>query len=472
LSLFISKYGAEFAVAALSFAKATIQSYDVAFKSEQEPALKELEIILSEPPKTNEFHIPFTAKDLTFLYQPPLTEEFKQEDCDVWTETHVKLKTGEERHRPENIVGSYAVYHASRKGNEYMTGKAFHIYRPEAVDAKGNRVWADMKIADGEIIISVPQKFLDSAVYPVVVDPTFGYTSIGGSYISGGQPWKTAGLFPLSAAGTLTKITAYIYGTGHAKFAVYSDVVGVPTTRQGGGTDEVTVSGANWYDGNYSSGAPTLTVTSWWLDEISDTNALSWCYDSGGTSVWVAVTYANEPITPFGSYSTRTDLISIYATYTTGGTLQTVTDSLGLSDSVLRHKAVLPISDAVGLAELILRHKTLAVSDGVGASDVARTDKRPLIAADALSLVDAILRNKQFALADTVALADAVSTPSRVLRALDQVGLADGALVNKVLQLTESISLVEVVEVGTGGAAKKTKLFLILGELALQLTGD
>jgi hypothetical protein len=32
--------------------------------------------------------------------------------------------------------------------------------------------------------------------------------------------------------------------------------------------------------------------------------------------------------------------------------------------------------------------------------------------------------------------------------------------------------LVEVVEVGTGGAAKKTKLFLILGELALQLTGD
>ena len=155
-----------------------------------------------------------------------------------------------------------------------------------------------------------------------------------------------------------------------------------------------------------------------------------------------------------------------------GASLKTVADSLGLSDSVLRHKAVLPISDVVGLAELILRHKTLAVSDGVGASDVARTDKSPLIAADALSLVDAILRNKQFALADTVALADAVSTPSRVLRAIDAVGLADGALVNKVLQLTESISLVEVVEVGTGGAAKKTKLFLILGELALQLTGD
>ena len=175
-----------------------------------------------------------------------------------------------------------------------------------------------------------------------------------------------------------------------------------------------------------------------------------------------------------------------------GATLQTVTDSLSLSDAVLRHK-------------------TLAVSDGVGASDAAQIGKNPLIVADALGLVDAILRNKQFALTDTVALAelvdvikglvlkivadsvglqdavlrdkvlalidavsllDAVSTPSRVLRVLDTVGLADGALVNKVLQVSENISLVEVVEVGTGGAAKKTKLFLVLGDVALQLTGD
>jgi len=39
------------------------------------------------------------------------------------------------------------------------------------------------------------------------------------------------------------------------------------------------------------------------------------------------------------------------------------------------------------------------------------------------------------------------------------------------LQITETVSLAEVVQVGAGGA-KKTRLFLILGDLAVQLTGD
>jgi hypothetical protein len=175
-----------------------------------------------------------------------------------------------------------------------------------------------------------------------------------------------------------------------------------------------------------------------------------------------------------------------------GGVLKEVPDSIGLSDSILRHKSLLPISDSVGTA------------------DVARTDKSPLIMADALSLVDAILRNKQFALADTIALAefvdvikglilktvtdsiglsdavrrekllaildtlalvDAANTPFRVLQALDVLGVEDSASINKVLKVAESISLAEVVEVGVGGV-KKTRLFLVLGDLAVQIAGD
>ena len=49
--------------------------------------------------------------------------------------------------------------------------------------------------------------------------------------------------------------------------------------------------------------------------------------------------------------------------------------------------------------------------------------------------------------------------------------LGDNAFVNKTLQVTEAISLDEIVEVGAG-STKKTKLFLILGDLVLQLTGD
>jgi hypothetical protein len=70
-----------------------------------------------------------------------------------------------------------------------------------------------------------------------------------------------------------------------------------------------------------------------------------------------------------------------------------------------------------------------------------------------------------------VSSADLVLTPSRVLRTLEAIGAVDNVAVNKVLQITEAVGLVEIVGVGVGGV-KKTRLFLILGDLAVQLTGD
>jgi hypothetical protein len=88
-----------------------------------------------------------------------------------------------------------------------------------------------------------------------------------------------------------------------------------------------------------------------------------------------------------------------------------------------------------------------------------------------VGLADSVLLNKILAIADSVTLLDSASTPSRVIRALESIVLVDNAFVNKTLQITEAVSLVEVVEVG-GGGAKKTRLFLILGDLAVQLSGN
>jgi hypothetical protein len=66
-------------------------------------------------------------------------------------------------------------------GQNYKTGKLCHIYRPWAEDAKGQRVWCDLTIDADVMTITVPQDFLDSAAYPVLVDPTFGYTTHGAS---------------------------------------------------------------------------------------------------------------------------------------------------------------------------------------------------------------------------------------------------------------------------------------------------
>jgi len=474
----------------------------------------EFELILKTKPQKNSFSLSIQTQNLAFYYQPSLTQEFNIAECFELSETYARLKSGREVFRPEPVVGSYAVYHASKANGIYKNGKAFHIYRPKLTDADGKTAWADLDVdvVNGVLTLTLPQAFLDAAKYPVVVDPTFGYTSIGASTWSDWVNWVGATKFSLSEAGTVTSMTFYNAGSSdNGQVAIYDHDAGNdrPGNRLLIGSIEA-MAGNDWHVFNVPDTA--LSAGTYWLAwGEHDESTAGVRYDSGFSGLTHYISSGGGILPSSWYVDANTDRkISIYATYTTGGTLQTVTDSVGLSDSILRHKAILPITDGVGLADAILRHKTFAVSDSVGASDLARTNKSPLIVADALGLVDVILRNKQFAVTDAVALAelvdvikglilktvtdsigltdailrdkiialidacslfDAVSTPSRGLRALDAVGLADGALVNKILQVTESISIAEVVEVGAGGV-KKTRLFLVLGDLAVQLTGD
>lgn len=134
----------------------------------------EFEVELASRPDSNVLEYSIETKGLNFYYQSELTSE--------------EIKRGYSR--PENVVGSYAVYHESKKNNyknaEYQTGKAFHIYRPWAEDTKGVRVWCDLHIDEtkGLMTVTIPQDFVDTAQYPVLVDPTFGYTSIGATTVN------------------------------------------------------------------------------------------------------------------------------------------------------------------------------------------------------------------------------------------------------------------------------------------------
>ena len=172
----------------------------------------EFEVELSEKPSSNVIEYTIQSKNFDFFYQPALTEE--------------QLEV--ENVRPDNIIGSYAVYHKTRKNNRvggkaYRTGKAFHIYRPFVEDADNNRVWCDLDINDGLMIITIPQKFLDEATYPIVIDPTFGYTSVGGSvttvarnsYCGGKNVTRTGTPATLSSAATsIDSLHAYIKSNG------------------------------------------------------------------------------------------------------------------------------------------------------------------------------------------------------------------------------------------------------------------
>ncbi len=90
---------------------------------------------------------------------------------------------------------------------------------------------------------------------------------------------------------------------------------------------------------------------------------------------------------------------------------------------------------------------------------------------DTLSAAEVTLRHKALFLEDSAALAEEAGRPTRELQVFDVAGFGEGVFVDRVLQVMDEFSLVEVAEVGAG-TIKKTRLFLVLGDFALELAGD
>lgn len=186
--------------------------YELAADGEQlEEGGLEFEIVYHKKPKSNVVEFTIQTKGLDFFYQP-----HEAEGSTI----------------PENAKGSYAVYHKTQMHNQYKTGKAFHIYRPHVVDADGNETWADLHIDvdSGTLEITVPQDFLDHAVYPVLVDPTLGYTSIGSNIVTfdtaGDERRSFASAFTMPSSPTTAEAdiqSISVYGPGAlAKFSYVS----------------------------------------------------------------------------------------------------------------------------------------------------------------------------------------------------------------------------------------------------------
>ena len=120
---------------------------------------------LNEAPTTNKIEFDIETSGLDFFYQPELTPE----------------EIAQGAFRPENVVGSYAVYHQTKggmndsAGKDYKTGQAFMIYRPHIIDANGAETWGILNIKDGIYSVEIPQDFLDKAVFPIKSNDTFNW---------------------------------------------------------------------------------------------------------------------------------------------------------------------------------------------------------------------------------------------------------------------------------------------------------
>jgi len=171
-----------------------------------------------------------------------------------------------------------------------------------------------------------------------------------------------------------------------------------------------------------------------------------------------------------------------------GAILKEVADSLSLSDSLLCNKTF-AVTDSVGLADAPLKHWTPQISDSIALSDAVLRNKTFQIL-DSLGLSDTILRGKQFSVSDFISLCELITVITEIIKQVtdslslsdgvglnkallvaDQIRLTDNVYVNKILIISDSMALAEVVEKSVQGVVK-TRIFLIIGDLAIQLTGD
>lgn len=323
----------------------------------------EFEWMLPSKPASNVLTATIETKNLRFAYQPPLTDE--------------ELADGATR--PDNVIGSYAVYHSTKQNNRFEeakdiagldiaqglaegwvkqengktyvmnhaigTGKAFHIYRPKAIDANNTEAWCDLNIDEntGVLSVTVPQSFLDTAVYPVIVDPTFGYTTLGssqtdiasGSGINNRSARRGRGEYDPGESGTLDTLhVGLISNTG----TVTLDVTVFLNDEDSGGAgthDEVASvertslavnNTAAFYD--FTAASESITsqnhVFSAWGDhtDLASSGELRLRFDSTTTSTtyFESGTYSSpeDPWTEVAS-TTSTSEYSIYATYTAAG---------------------------------------------------------------------------------------------------------------------------------------------------------
>ena len=262
----------------------------------------EVELVLNEKPETNVFTYFLEAEDPDFFFQEDLSEEEKDQGYYV----------------PENIKGSYAVY----KDNN----KLFHIYRPKIIDASGKVVWGELFIDKnlGILSIIVPQEFLNDAVYPVIIDPTFGYTSVGGSRVDFND-YIRGSVFELNEWALINQISTYIRigktTSANFRFALFDENDNLLyETSEGSGSGGVFAATSNWYTLSFSSSeliSPgNYTIVAWGQRTVG-TNELEMHYDSGSSGQGKSESLAYLESFPSSlSPSSESRIYSIFLNYT------------------------------------------------------------------------------------------------------------------------------------------------------------
>jgi len=273
---------------------------------EETPKASEFDVVFYTKPSSNRVEFSIKTKNLLFYKQLPLTPSEIYEGVT----------------RSQEVVNSYAVFHANKAGGIYGTGKAFHIYRPIIYDANDDYTYGDIIINPGRnnetgtMTIIVPQEFLDNAVYPIIVDPTLGYTSLGGSSI-GLKNSIESNVYTSPDTGTLSSMSLGVAsgsGSGRSiKMGSYID----STNARSGYTNQITNTSNGWNTSAFNTIDSELAAIAYKLGWKSNVTQMKVAFDSvtPPATYNMTDTFANTFPSTYVPVSATARQWSLYLTY-------------------------------------------------------------------------------------------------------------------------------------------------------------
>lgn len=256
---------------------------------------------------------------LQFYPQPALTQAEIDEGCS----------------RPDNVVGSYAVYYPvsgrilNALGEEvenYETGKFSHIYAAYLIDANDAQTKCTMTVEDGVLSVALPSAWLDAATFPVRLDPDFGYTSIGATTTnSNANVFNVRGPYSPASNGTITSLSIYCGATGAVSCTVglYGWSSSWPSSKvvdTAGGTLT-----ANAWNQQATDSSPAIASATEYGICWNQDGTWTMCYDAGsiGRGTVTSTTYSAGALSdpaPAGTLTASDRTFSVYGTYTASAT--------------------------------------------------------------------------------------------------------------------------------------------------------
>jgi hypothetical protein len=257
---------------------------------------------------------------------------------------------------PERNFNSWTVHclqkghYKSREGKtlvNYQTGKLLQIYRPVCTDADGKTAWADILIENGKFRVTLPQDFMETARYPITLDPTFGHTA-SGTYNGGGSTGAiyTGANGAPSGNGAVTSIYLDVvtYASGNWKVGLYDDNSN-PHNKTGTERESALGSVSRTFQQFAANDIPVANGTTYWICWETTCSSYYYYYDTSGVGILHDNnSYGDAWPSTFTVDGSSSGEVASYAEYeapASAALTGTVTDAISESDIVAGGKTII-----------------------------------------------------------------------------------------------------------------------------------